>query len=65
MESLTSFYEGKTLAEARNLATAAGFQVCVEIEGMQQLNCEYRAGRITFTVQNVGTEDRVVGVRIG
>ena len=50
-----------TLTEARNQAVAAGFQVEVEYEGMQKLNCEYRAGRITFKVLN----DRIVDARIG
>jgi hypothetical protein len=61
MDTLTAFYHGMTVEAASNRAKAAGFQVCVELDGMQQLNCEYRAGRITFKVQN----GLVIDARIG
>ena len=60
MNSLT-YYNGMTLTEAKNQAVAAGFQVEVEYEGLQKLNCEYRPGRITFRV----VDDCVVNARIG
>jgi len=47
--------------EARAKAQAAGFEVKVELPGMQTLNCEYRQGRLTFKVEN----GVVVGAEIG
>lgn len=54
-------YDGMKLAEARRTAVQAGFEVAVELVGIQSLNSEYRQGRITFRVQN----DVVLSATIG
>lgn len=61
MEALSGFYQGMTVAEATNRATAAGFQVVTKVEGIQTLTNEYRQGRITFTVKNGIVVSAVVG----
>jgi hypothetical protein len=61
MNNATDFYVGMDVSEATRKAVAAGFQVSVDVDGMQQLNCEYRAGRITFRVVN----DKVLSAQIG
>jgi hypothetical protein len=54
-------YNGMAVEEARAKAQAAGFEVKVQLPGMQTLNCEYRQGRLTFKVEN----GVVVGAEIG
>lgn len=54
-------YNGMQIEEATQKAQQAGFEVEVENEGMQRLNCEYRRGRITFKVRN----GHVVSAEIG
>jgi hypothetical protein len=61
MEALSGFYQGMTVAEATNKATAAGFQVVTRVEGIQTLTNEYRQGRITFIVRNGIVVSAVVG----
>jgi isopentenyl diphosphate isomerase/L-lactate dehydrogenase-like FMN-dependent dehydrogenase len=44
-------YIGKTIEEATKLATQAGFEVVVQtVNSPQQLDNEYRQGRIMFKV---------------
>jgi hypothetical protein len=45
-------FVGKTLEEAKQIAYGANMQVVVETDGLQQLNCEYRSGRINLKVVN-------------
>ena len=47
-------YRGRLFEEAKRLAEQAGFQVAVEVKGQQVLSNEFRAGRITFKVNEVG-----------
>jgi len=55
-------YVGMTLSEAKAAAQQAGFEVAVEVvNGPQILECEYRAGRVNFRVEN----GKVVSAHVG
>jgi hypothetical protein len=43
---------GKTVEEARRIATNAGLEVKVQLIGIQSLNNEFRQGRINFKVED-------------